>query len=75
MGTPPALPGPAPTLFPHPTCKTLVTHRAPVTPAPPAAADQWELVRQRLFENSDFWPMGPYEDDDGAWEDDTVYYS
>ncbi|GAB4817543.1 hypothetical protein N2152v2_004589 [Parachlorella kessleri] len=38
--------------------------------------DEFELVRQRLFENSDFWPCGPYEADDdyeGA-EDDYVYY-
>lgn len=43
--------------------------------APPtAAADKLELVRARLFENSDFWPMGPYGFDDAGVEDEYVYY-
>jgi hypothetical protein len=32
-----------------------------------APADQFQLLRQQLFANSDFWPCGPYgfDDDEG----------
>lgn len=41
------------------------------------SADQWEIIRQQLFCNSDFWPCGPYPLDDEDEADDGegwVYY-
>jgi hypothetical protein len=41
---------------PHPSLHWLLLH-----------ADQFQLLRQQLFANSDFWPCGPYgfDDDEG----------
>lgn len=37
---------------------------------PQCASDaQWQLLRQQLFSNSEFWPCGPYPMDDEAEDD------
>lgn len=39
--------------------------------AGPACANdgKWELLRQQIFINSEFWPCGPYDDDEGEhWD-------
>jgi hypothetical protein len=43
------------------------TAAAALEAAPPCASDgAWELVRQQVFSNSEFWPCGPYPLDDEA---------
>ena len=60
-------------------CETTAGEGSVVGPGPECALDgKWELLRQHLFSNSEFWPCGPYpmDDEGGAGEDNDgwVYY-
>ena len=61
-------------------CAHRSARRASRSPAPcpaPLRADKFGQLRARLFENSDFWPQGPYgfeEEEFGAEADEYVYY-
>lgn len=39
-------------------------HHPPTIPPTHPQADQFQLLRQQLFCNSDFWPCGPYAADE-----------
>jgi hypothetical protein len=56
----------------HTANKQPVAHALCAAAAPPPPpADQFQLLRQQLFCNSDFWPCGPYgfddEEGEGGW--------
>lgn len=59
---------PSPTRLVRASVKPHLPHAVgtPLSPPPPAA-DQFQLLRQQLFANSDFWPCGPYSFDDEEW--------